>query len=132
MFVLRKMPYLHKFFLQQSKNQEEPPQQFFMITTFVDMTKCSKNHSRATNSWQSGIYSKTKKILITLPVMTDSLSILYWWRKIDGELLFPQIVPCILGGLYWVLLPMVSFIKLFNSGLYSVRIHLSFLHNFVL
>ena len=68
MFVLRKMPYLHKFFLQQSKNQEEPPQQFFMITTFVDMTKCSKNHSRATNSWQSGIYSKTKKKLIMLLV----------------------------------------------------------------
>ena len=66
MFVLRKMPYLHKFFLQQSKTQEEPPQQFFMITTFVDMTKCSKNHSRATNSWQSGIYSKTKKNLLPL------------------------------------------------------------------
>ena len=72
MFVLRKMPYLHKFFLQQSKNQGEPPLQFFMITTFVDMTKCSKNHSRATNSWQSGIYSKTKK-LITL-VITASQS----------------------------------------------------------
>ena len=74
MFVLRKMPYLHKFFLQQSKNQEEPPQQFFMITTFVDMTKCSKNHSRATNSWQSGIYSKTKK---TYYPCYYGLSILY-------------------------------------------------------
>ena len=74
MFVLRKMPYLHKFFLQQSKNQEEPPQQFFMITTFVDMTKCSKNHSRATNSWQSGIYSKTKKNLLPLLSITASQS----------------------------------------------------------